>query len=53
MTGAGVPVAWHSSSRGLLIITVLSVTSSAPSMTGGTRSGKIKKNILIHWILEN
>lgn len=36
--GAGVPVAWHSSSRGLSMITVLSVTSSAPSMKGGTVS---------------
>lgn len=40
MTGAGVPVAWHSSSSGLLIMTVLSVTSSAPSMKGGTTSVK-------------
>lgn len=36
MTGTGVPVASHSSSKGLLSITVLSVTSSAPSMKGGT-----------------
>lgn len=41
MTGAGVPVAWHSSSKGLLIITVLSVTSSAPSMKGGTGMERI------------
>lgn len=37
IVGAGVPVAWHSSSSGVLIITVLRVTSSPPSIKGGTR----------------
>lgn len=40
MTGAGVPVDSHSSSTGLLIKTVRPVTSSAPSMKGGTERGK-------------
>lgn len=39
-TGAGVPVAWHSSSKGLLTITVLCVMRSAPSIKGGTRREK-------------
>lgn len=64
ITGAGAPVAWHSSSRGLLIITVLSVTSSPPSIKGGTRREKMicvilklyfhiikteKKHISVNW----
>lgn len=47
-TGAGVPVAWHSSSKGPLIITVLCVITSAPSMKGGTSVGK--RTILCQWI---
>lgn len=39
-TGVGVPVARHSISKGLLIITVLCVITSAPSMKGGTRTEK-------------
>lgn len=37
MTGGGVPVASHSSSRGVLRITLTFVTSSAPSTKGGTK----------------
>lgn len=47
MTGAGVPVAWHSSSKGLLIITVVSVMSSAPSMKGGTRVEKVNRSFAV------
>ena len=47
MTGGGVPVASHSSSKGLLSITVLSVTSSAPSRKGGTGRGNISKSAIM------
>lgn len=38
MVGGGVPVAWHSSSRTLLTMTVISVILSAPSTAGGTET---------------
>lgn len=55
MVCGGVPVAWHSSSRMLLMMTVACVILSAPSTVGGTEKEKIISNqlnlVVIHSFL--